>query len=163
MKISKYPILFLAITLLCSACQRQPLFEKNYNQKRIELGIPIIPEDWKASSVGADDATWWNPNLKTLDASQIPFHRSKYVYYPSGVLDSEQDTYFGRNDFPYDGSMVREEIFIDCKYSSQSGNDTSLIQKGNCEATYNSNGKILQHISLSQAKEILDSWGLSFP
>lgn len=163
MKTTRLFTLFLVMIFLCSACQKQPLFGKDFNQKRTDLSVPTIPDNWKATSVGPNDATWRNPDSDTLKASRTPFHRSKYVSYPDGLLDFEQDTYFGRDDFLYDGSTFREELFIDCKYDSGYEADVLMIRNVNCEATYASKDGLSQNISISQAKEILKSWGLSYP
>ena len=159
MKKIKYLLLIFTICLICYACRKQqPLFGKEYNQERIKIGIPIIPDNWNAPSAGSDDANWYNPDSDNFHKAKIPFYVSKYVNYQSGILTYEQDEYFGREDFLWDGSLFRERIFITYKYNFTYGN-----QEFNWSATYSNKDGLSQDIGLSKAKEILKSWGLSYP
>ena len=114
-------ILFF-ICLLCgglSSCKKiDPLFGKEYNSERLNLGMPTIPDEWSLSGVSEYDASWSNPEIDTLLKMNMPFHASKYVDYHSGVLQYEMDKYYGIEDFTWDGSSFREVIYITHFYSS---------------------------------------------
>jgi hypothetical protein len=162
MKTTKHLLLVLLLSLVCYACRQQPLFGKDYNQKRVEVGIPIIPDTWNGEVSGPNEATWRNPDLDSLMSAKIPFHESKYVNYKSGVLTYEQDAYFGYNDFMNDGSLLREQLHITYRYNN-SKTDILGVQELNWTAQYTSKDGIFQDVSLNKAKEILKSWGLSYP
>lgn len=146
-----------------SSCRQKPLYGVEYNQEREELDIPLIPDDWRITSITPNETTWRNPDLEGLLKSKTPFHASKYVNYESSKLRYEQDIYFGVEDFIWDGEFLRERISITVYYGeSEMGNSFSL-EEIDISARYSNENGLMQEISVNNAKEILRSWGLSYP
>jgi hypothetical protein len=122
--------------------------------------VPIIPQNWKAGLIDNDESTWSNPDFDKLHNARIPFHASKYVNYRKSVWMYDTDKYYGNNDFNWDDNLHRDELLITYYYQID---DYSSSPKIGWEVTYYSKNGVNVEIGLEKAKEILSSWGLTYP
>lgn len=155
-------IVSLIITLI--ACNFLKLPEAKYgreqNQQRMEVGVPLIEDDWELSKVHSREATWVTLGHEQKYDNNIPVHWSKYLNYRDGSLISETDTYYGENDYYLDWEEVyrREKLTITYAYQKD-----EYVYKGNLGwniRLYNQENPTGKEISLQDAEQILTDWGI---
>ncbi len=163
-KIRAFSIIVLAFSFLL-ACgllkHSEAKYGREYNEKRKEVGLPIIGDDWEISSILDGESVWVNPDRVELYNKRVPVHWSKYINYQTGTLISETDTYYGRNDYYIEQEgTYREKLTISYHYQtdpfvygSQLGWNVRLYNK----ETYAIGDK---EISIEEAEKILAEWGI---
>lgn len=144
-------LILILCNLFLGACrQPEPQYGADYNAERQKIGLPVIPSSWRPIA-RQGDCRWMNPDDDTQYKQHLPVHFSKYVNYRDGTLISETDTYYGTQDFTTADGTVREYVSVTYYYSANEGAakwDIVLLDQR------------LHEISLEQAEEILNGWGL---
>lgn len=131
-------------------------FGKILNGKRLEIGIPILPEDWKIYDSNNKSIIWYNPDRKVKQNNNIPVHWSKTIKLDgSGQPLWESDQYYGSKDFVTIDGTFREKIYL--IYYYQSSKQDSLWK---CEI-YNEHYENGKTVSLIQLDSILLTWNLN--
>jgi hypothetical protein len=157
----------------------EPLFGKEINPSREQLGIPIIPSNWESFSVSQYDSAWRSPNCRgekpiaqrKLSDRFEPCHaRKRMVYWPENYPKEEQipyvieeiDTYFGPGYEDILGELTREYVNISCQYNP---NDPTWkkCQAYALVANRFADGGSGKEVDLSTAVQILDEWGITYP
>lgn len=125
------------------------------------MNIPIIPENWDIHIVNSNSATWYNPNLDTYIKSKTPIHASKYVNFQDGILKFEEDVYYGISDVYWDSAEIRESIAITTYYSEINDDLYNIELKR--KALLTDSNVFLKEITLEEAVQILENWGIDYP
>ena len=150
-------IMILASCLLLTGCWKPapPQFAQGSNQKRKEIGLPVIVEDWVNYNRGnnASEAAWRVPG-SSHDSSN---HTGKKVIYGSGAWQFEQDYYYsgktGQCPDP-DGGKQWEKVTVSYAFVEYNNNPTGWTCR------YQSPTNWSEKISLKEAESILESWGV---
>jgi len=142
--------------------QPTPRFGKEFNAERERLGVPIIPDEWIVTIVSSQGTKWSNPDKEDIIDSRIPFHVSKGIYYGTGELISETDSYFGMDDWvDLEGNVSRESLDITYNYQIDENDWKKHL---GWSAFYRSQETMPgKEITLEEAIKILQEWNINFP
>jgi len=154
-----YICLIFSAFLSCST--PEPKYGTNYNEKRKEIGLPILNPEWKISSIHRDYEVWINPSFNSRFDNGT--HWKKSIDYSSSELLFECDEYAGISNYNTIDGTFRESLVIYYYYKESHFNgfhpkgweciiyDQSSIEKG----------EFGERISLGKADSILIKWGIS--
>src|SRR5262245_13510714 len=150
-------LMILLVVGLGTICARAtPKYGKEYNEQRKQVGLPLIPDNWKLDSVLQGSSTWGNPERVEKMNNHIPVHWSKGLDYRTGTLISETDTYYGNDDYTHVDGTFRESLGI--TYYYQIDDYSSEKRVGWSATIVNEASEGVKKISLEEAEKILKDW-----
>lgn len=95
--------LILVASALCSGCGRKsaPAYGREFNNRRRELGIPIIPDQWIFYRPPDRQIDWVDPLFNKGGPAGNPLRATKTVMLTvSGELDYEYDIFYSGKKYP---------------------------------------------------------------
>ena len=138
-----------------------PKYGKEFNEERMKIGIPIIPDNWELNSVLQDSARWVNPERIEKHNERIPVHHSKGLNYRTGILLSETDIYYGKEDYKTIDGTFRENLSISYFYQVD---DYSYVKRTGWWIILNNqqteDASMDTEITIEEAEKILEEWGI---
>jgi hypothetical protein len=149
------------IAFVVSSCgQNYSEFGSHQNNKRRDIGLPVLPENWKVQKAGTDFngldyIIWVNPENRTK--GKAPIHFSKAIKHNNDRIISESDTFHnGKKYMTIDGESYISMVW---KYNyEESIEDGVKFDKGWSIHLYDQRGAT--KLSTIQADSILETWGL---
>ena len=129
----KKTIIFIALLMgvfmgIFSGCiYPKQKFGSDSNAYRKKLGLEILPNDWKAISVGENFTIWKNPIADKLLQEGKPLFFSKSVKYnQDNKLVSEEDLYYSGKKFTTIDGSESESVSIKYFFRPQKLGDNEV-------------------------------------
>ncbi len=153
MKLFKSVFLIIVLSVVsCAknrtgACPEQ--YGLDYNENRIELGLPIIEPEWVIHDCDTNFVYWSNRQNRVL--SEKPSHLWKRVYFSNNILEKEEDV------FHFETTTEKAYRLISSWYPSKIDSTNFRLITFFKDEFPPSVGK---EITLLEADSLLNGWGL---